>query len=241
MCSECGKGFKSASDLKYHGVVHTEKTIKCPDCPLVFLNKTKMSYHRETHMDNKFKCNLCSTILGTRVTLAKHISKLYFAHLIALHSISSICTFNDHFIFWNILGHKHQMIEADKKYACTFCSFRFGNSDKLRTHMRSHTGEKRNTIYCIYFIFFSKFIENSFFLCFPKICLFVAYVCEYCDRRYAYQQDFKKHLRIHVGDNIYKCETCGKGFLLHQHLKEHLLEHYKENQLKEESKEMQKA
>lgn len=172
MCSECGKGFKSASDLKYHGVVHTEKTIKCPDCPLVFLNKTKMSYHRETHMDNKFKCNLCSTILGTRVTLAKHISKLYFAYLIALHLISSIYTFNDHFILWNILGHKHQMIEADKKYACTFCSFRFENSDKLRTHMRSHTGEKRNTQYIASTsYFFRNLLKTHFF------CVFQKYVC----------------------------------------------------------------
>lgn len=70
--------------------------------------------------------------------------------------------------------------------------------------------------------------------------MFTAYVCEYCDRRYAYQQDFKKHLRTHVGDNIYKCEICDKGFLLHRHLNKHLLEHYKEERLKKEFKETQK-
>lgn len=37
------------------------------------------------------------------------------------------------------------MTEEDKKYACTFCSLRFVKSDKLKIHMRKHTGEKRTT------------------------------------------------------------------------------------------------
>lgn len=63
--------------------------------------------------------------------------------------------------------------------------------------------------------------------------LMVAFVCEFCAKKYAYKGDLNKHLRTHVGDNIYKCDECGQGFRLLAEIKQHSIEHYK--QKKEQS------
>lgn len=89
LCSECGKGFKSACELKSHEKRHTEKTVKCPDCPMLFHNQTKMNNHREIHLDKKFKCNLCSSVFRTRTAMGTHISKQIFS-LKFHHSMRSI-------------------------------------------------------------------------------------------------------------------------------------------------------
>lgn len=37
--------------------------------------------------------------------------------------------------------------------------------------------------------------------------------------------DFKKHQKIHLGDNPFSCEICGKLFTLQCSLKRHMLLH----------------
>lgn len=58
--------------------------------------------------------------------------------------------------------------------------------------------------------------------------LLIAFKCEYCDRKYAYKGDLTKHLRTHLGDNIYKCAVCDEGFQWKKDLNRHSNEHYKQ-------------
>lgn len=136
-------------------------------------------------------------------------------------------------------GRRHSGRIFAKNFACSVCSFRTEKPDKLKVHMRSHTGEKRGWFYLIAchdsMAVFKRFIKNQKALIpFYMMCLFIAYVCQYCpDKRYAYHQDYRKHLETHYGkNNRYMCDKCEKGFRLHEDFKQHSFEHYKEEQQK---------
>ena len=36
--------------------------------------------------------------------------------------------------------------------------------------------------------------------------------CDVCDKSYAYEQNFKKHMSVHTGEKAYNCHTCDKWF-----------------------------
>lgn len=59
------------------------------------------------------------------------------------------------------------------------------------------------------------------------------YQCQYCDKAYAQSNDLTKHLRSHLGPNIYKCEIegCGEAFSKYSELKVHKQEHYVDNMI----------
>lgn len=58
--------------------------------------------------------------------------------------------------------------------------------------------------------------------------LFLDYHCDYCEKSYRYIGDRNKHLRIHLGEKIYKCPDCPKKFKYHTELQKHSFKHYKE-------------
>lgn len=84
LCSECGKGCKTAQQLSIHMRVHSEKKIKCPDCPGVFGNLQLFKYHRELHMNLKYKCNECKSTFTCKRYLATHISKTILQSIVYL-------------------------------------------------------------------------------------------------------------------------------------------------------------
>lgn len=76
------------------------------------------------------------------------------------------------------------------------------------------------------------FNTNSFFRLKSFVFYFTAFNCDHCDQKYAYRGDLNKHLKIHVGNNIYTCEQCGMGFRLPTEFRRHKFEHYKKDKEK---------
>lgn len=52
--------------------------------------------------------------------------------------------------------------------------------------------------------------------------------CSYCEKAYAQSNDLKKHLRVHLGPNIFKCDIddCTEAFPKLVQLKSHKMLHY---------------
>lgn len=57
--------------------------------------------------------------------------------------------------------------------------------------------------------------------------------CQHCDKAYAQSNDLCKHLRTHLGPNIYKCdiEGCSEAFSKFGELKLHKQEHFVTNDM----------
>lgn len=73
----------------------------------------------------------------------------------------------------------------------------------------------------------------SFYL--TAVLIVIEFECEFCPGRYfKYKGDLRKHLQIHVGDNVYKCDVCGEGFRYQTDLRRHSYKHYKEDKGKED-------
>lgn len=120
------------------------------------------------------------------------------------------------------LGAKHSERSKDRAFSCSQCPLKFHERHKLKTHLRSHSGEKR------------KFLLawNVFVSFIPSFYLFlhlIAFSCEFCDRKYTYKGDLNKHRQTHVGDNVYKCGICDKGFRFMVDFNRHSNEHYKQD------------
>lgn len=54
---------------------------------------------------------------------------------------------------------------------------------------------------------------------------FTAYICSYCPRSFSQSNDLTKHMRSHIGQNMYRCH-CGASFRLQTELRKHSYTHY---------------
>jgi hypothetical protein len=89
---------------------------------------------------------------------------------------------------------------TDKVFACTLpnCNRTFHRKSDLRTHLRTHTGDR------------------------PYFCPF-----EGCHKRFTTCSNLRRHERIHTGEKPYVCQVpgCLKAFTQLSHLKRHNITH----------------
>lgn len=83
---------------------------------------------------------------------------------------------------------------TERTKECDVCHMKFHTNDKLKTHKRTHTGEK------------------------PYVCK-----CKNCPAAYAQSYDLVKHMkRSHVGMSIYSCNKCSMSFQNYADLRKHI-------------------
>lgn len=62
------------------------------------------------------------------------------------------------------------------------------------------------------------------------------YPCQYCGKAYTQSNDLIKHLRTHLGPNVYKCDIddCSEAFPKFTELKNHKVEHFNVSEILKE-------
>nr|XP_051675769.1 PR domain zinc finger protein 5 isoform X2 [Oryctolagus cuniculus] len=218
-CEICNKSFKRLDQVGAHKVIHSEdKPYKCKLCGKGFAHRNVYKNHKKTHSEERpFQCEECKALFRTPFSLQRHLlihnSERTFkcphcdatfkrkdtlnVHVQVVHERHKkyrceLC--NKAFVTPSVLRSHKKTHTGEKEKVCPYCGQKFASSGTLRVHIRSHTGER-------------------------------PYQCPYCEKGFSKNDGLKMHIRTHTREKPYKCSECSKAFSQKRGLDEHKRTH----------------
>lgn len=147
-CKIC-KAYKSATMVKLltHMRVHSEtREYECSECGKCFKQASQLRNHRVMHLDRKTlevtrwytskKCDICGKTYANSKCLKNHIQ--------AVHSKLRpyVCSVCGHASARKAMLQMHfRQHTGDKPFNCEICDYKTGDHNTLRRHIMQHTGK----------------------------------------------------------------------------------------------------
>ncbi|XP_071986799.1 gastrula zinc finger protein XlCGF66.1-like isoform X2 [Engystomops pustulosus] len=137
-CSECGRHYKTVSNLSMHMRMHrNERPFACSQCGKCFTKKSILIDHQKVHTGEKpFSCNECGKSFTKKSAVVEHRR----SHTGERPFSCLEC--GKRFARKSVLA-EHQRIHTGKKpFSCPECRKCFMAKHHLERHQITHTGEK---------------------------------------------------------------------------------------------------
>lgn len=197
LCGICNKCVKRPQQYLEHMNSHQNGPIKCPDCDFTTSFTLALKIHRKCHpnFEDPFMCKECGATFSVLKEMNAHKRE------------------------------KHPKDPSTKpEYECTICQKIYYRIKRLKTHMKTHSGDTNKSCICDTcgkIISCKKNLELH-----KRIHTgYKPYSCSYCEKQFTSGTTLRDHVRVHSGEKPFACEHCGKCFSQRTPLTIHLRLH----------------
>lgn len=161
------------------------KNYVCKLCGVEYVRRANLISHMRIHTgETPYTCKICRKGFRRSDWLAKHM---------------------------NMHRDKRQasLDRRKKRHACDYCEKTYQSRDALRSHLRTHTGERPYQCAICEKRFYNEGSRKMHLRCHSEDR---PYTCSECGHSFKRSGTLNKHKRIHTGEKPYSCSICRKKF-----------------------------